>query len=404
MIVIILLAIWWVLLGVIAVFYPGRLDSASDLVLCNTVVFSSCLIAGGCSVNSANDRFVRPLPDYKYMARLSAVIITIGVMCQFKTYLILLNGYLDGNSISESREMLFVGQKIGSLDKLIFGWSSAITYNYLLICSIVYMHMYKKNEFLIFFMAYLLLTSSLKGSRAELYQFIMVGILYFLSVSRFDLVAIPKKSIYKFSAGLLVVTSFIFYIGLKRNTVGFFKEFLDYHIVGFVLLSKYLDGVSCNIELPFTYGISIFGGLDYLVGIIGRDLYGNGIQSFSKIVLMCQDTIVPVYSFTSQVIDKEYYSLSGYNAFYTLLNSGYLSFGYYGVALIGAILGYSVRYLAIHSKSMEIFSGFYLVLILGMIYMGVFSSFLETVSFWMILMLLNFKLLVLNVCKPRWRV
>jgi hypothetical protein len=236
-------------------------------------------------------------------------------------------------------------------------------------------------------LVYLLLSAVLKGSRAELYQFICMFMVYFLTVNAsFIFMYFRKYKLLVFSLGSIFLSVMIF-VGLERGN-DIFEAAFDYHTVGFALLSKYLGegGMGHGIS----YGVSYFGGIDYIVGLLARLAFFGDFQSYSKMVLEYQNSMVTTFTAESQIAPTlEMYSLSGYNAFYTLLVTGVESFGSYGVMLLGGAFGFLIKYADFRAKKGDVFSAFYFVILISAVFMGIFASFLETVGFWLTLILLN---------------
>lgn len=389
---VIFLAIWWLVLSLSTLLNGGALDQVNHLAFISSVIFATGLVFGSLFKLKNNKPIKAWSPEYKDVYKISVVIVLVGISLQLYVYLDLIKMYLSGQSMLEVRRSLFSGDTFSTETKVIFNWSSALTYNYLVASGFVYLHIYRKSEFLIAAFLYLLVTSIFKGSRAELYQFIAVGLIYVISISNtFDFNKLFKGR-YIVLSGISLFIIVIVYIGFLRGGSDFFNELIEYHMVGMVLFSKYIDGVGCwDAYSTFDYGLSLLGGLDYLISLVARYMFDTGFIGYGKAVAACQDLSFPVVQAESVVNGSNYYRLSGYNSFYTLLFSGHRAFGFIGILIVGVSLGLALRLLIIRANNRDMFSAFYLFLMLGMTFMGIFSSYLGAVGFWLTLMLLNFK-------------
>lgn len=381
-------AFWW-LFWVAVAYFGSRLDPVSDLVLVLVIIFVTSLFCGGLFQRRRQMLIKVYQPKYEVIFRISLFLLIGLFLLQVPTWILLIQNAIEEGTLAHNREILFLGNDLSNMQKLVFGVTSALIFNYLAISSIVFFHIYSKTDFLITTLVYLIFSSILKGARAEIYQFVTVSTIYLIGVYGVSVLPLLKK--YKIPTAIILFSGLallIFVSWLRDHDP--FQGLIDYHTIGFVLLTKYMNGLPDFVEIGYSYGISYFGGVDYLIGLIIRFLYWSDFQSFTYAVQIIENDFLPTYTFESQIgLAESTYSLSGHNAFYTLLVTGYKSFGVYGVILMGMLFGFMIRRLLVNVKCRDVFSGFYLVLLIACVYMGIFSSFLETVGFWLTMILLN---------------
>jgi oligosaccharide repeat unit polymerase len=94
--------------------------------------------------------------------------------------------------------------------------------------------------------------------------------------------------------------------------------------------------------------------------------------------------------------DHVVYQLNDHNTFYTLLASGFKSFGAFGIPILGFFLGVAVSNLKRRAIKGSLISSGYLILMISILFMGIFSSGLETLGLWLSLMSINVLFLSVN--------
>jgi hypothetical protein len=180
----------------------------------------------------------------------------------------------------------------------------------------------------------------------------------------------------------------VFFINIKRyeTIYGFFSLLLFYFKISPVLLSSVVDN---NLQVFYNKWsieniFSIFSGLDYLITIILRVITGFSIQTYGYEMIKFIDTV--------QVIGSKIDGTSSYfinnNTFYSILLEPYLSFGFFGVVLLGCAGGYFIsKHEYIYFKYNCDNSIFWLLFFCGNIAFGIFGSFFSTVNFWIVLVI-----------------
>jgi len=353
-------------------------------------MFTTSLFVGAIVQKCESPKATSIRLDYTVFSRVSVVILCSLFILQLPVWFALVEGLVETGSISANRHMIFYGDALTKYEKLIFGFSSALFYNYALAASIVFLHQYKDRKFLIVTVLYLLVSAVLKGSRAEIYQFIGVSVIYFYCVYGMALLNVIREHMIFVLFAFFASVSLLLLVSYMRGH-NFIDGFIDYHVVGFVLLTKYVNGLSSAFAQEFNYGVSYFGGLDYLVGLVGKMFFFNDLQSSSQSSMVLEGDFRPTFTFEARIDDELVeYSQSGHNAFYTLLLSGYKSFGVFGVSLQGLVLGFFISRAADSARKLYTPSAFYLVILISCVFMGIFSSALDTPGFWLSLILFNF--------------
>jgi oligosaccharide repeat unit polymerase len=385
-----ILALWWLFWTGVSVFAGIRLDPVSDSVILLVFMFTTSLFVGAIVQKCESPKAPSIRLDYTVFSRVSVVILCSLFILQLPVWFALVEGLAEIGSISANRHMIFYGDSLTKYEKLIFGFSSALFYNYALAASIVFLHQYKDRKFLIVTVLYLLVSAVLKGSRAEIYQFIGVSVIYFYCVYGMALLNVIREHMIFVLFAFLASVSLLLLVSYMRGH-NFIDGFIDYHVVGFVLLTKYVNGLSSAFAQEFNYGVSYFGGLDYLVGLVGKMFFFNDLQSASQSSMVLEGDFRPTFTLEARTgYELVEYSQSGHNAFYTLLLSGYKSFGVFGVSLQGLVLGFFISRAADSARKLYTPSAFYLVILISCVFMGIFSSALDTPGFWLSLILFNF--------------
>jgi oligosaccharide repeat unit polymerase len=194
---------------------------------------------------------------------------------------------------------------------------------------------------------------------------------------------------------ILLLTLFIFlgylivlFFNIERygTIYDFLSLLLFYFKISPVLLSSVVDN---NLQVFYNKWsieniFSIFSGLDYLITIILRGITGFSIQTYGYEIVKFIDT--------AQVIGSKIHGTSvsfiNNNTFYSILLEPYLSFGFFGVVLLGGASGYFIsKHEYIYLKYNCDNSLFWLILLSGNIAFGIFGSFFSSVNFWIVLVI-----------------
>ncbi|MDD7805841.1 MAG: oligosaccharide repeat unit polymerase [Endozoicomonas sp. (ex Botrylloides leachii)] len=383
------LVFWWLVFSFGAAYLDTGLDPVSDKVVILVIIFLSSMVLGALLRGGNNSGVGHENVSYVIVARTVGLILLFLFLFQLPVWIYLVEKLFQGYSLANIRKNLFIGSEISQINKILYGYSYSVFYNILLVSSFAFFYCYKKKSFLLFSIFFIAISGYLKGSRAEVYQFLLVGFIYLFSVD-FKLMyqTVKRYWLYVLFA-LLVLFLLVYWISISRGG-DFFHEVVKYHSVGFVLLSKSINGQIGMLDNDFNYGIAFFGGIDFLIGLIARFLFWEDFQTHTRAVLDLQNVSTPTQTFTAIVSPSmESYSLTGHNAFYTLMITGYQSFGVYGCMLLGLLLGFLIRHLIIESVNKGLASNFYLIMSITVVSMGIFSSALETVGFWLTMIALN---------------
>ena len=374
--IILILSGWWLFWVSASVYLNSALHPVSDQVLVLTLLFVSSFFGGGFLASKAEPFNLPRQPSYKSLIFVSSFALTILMLIQLPVWSVLFKGWFSGLSATEIRHLIFYDSQMSKWHRLLFSYSSAITNNYIMILSMVSLTIYKKKAPLILAVIYFLFISLVKGSRAEIYQLIMISALYFFSFYGFVIFNFFRKNILislaLFSSLMVAVMS----ISLARDHDIFIGTF-QYHIVGFVLLSKYVDGLPGSVLREYSLGVSYFGGVDYLVGLVAKMFFWENFESFTKNAMFLE-----AQEWRTGVDAR-------HNTFFTLIVTGLKSFGAYGVITMGIVLGSLISRLVCMAKLGDLRNNSYLILLLSLVLMGVFSSGLETVGFWLTLIFIN---------------
>ncbi|WP_143218434.1 MULTISPECIES: oligosaccharide repeat unit polymerase [unclassified Acidovorax] len=173
--------------------------------------------------------------------------------------------------------------------------------------------------------------------------------------------------------GLLIT---LLRLGDGQSLLAVVHHFVNYHTVGFVLFDKELQNNSSQLNSLITYGRASFGGIDEYLVLLTRQAFFPGLEPVKHVIgtYLNKFTLVGATSDGLPLI---------YNAYYTAIYTLYLDAGFFGVALGGAIFGFSVFVCARSwSKNMNLFSLFRLLLLLYLGFFSIFNSPLEGHRFW----------------------
>jgi len=326
---------------------------------------------------------------YDVVARAVIVVLFLLFLLQLPVWGYLVQNLLQGDNLAETRRSLFVGNEISLINKILYGYSYAVFYNVLIVTSFAFIYCFEKKSFLLFSIFFIVISGFLKGSRAEVYQFLLVGLLYLFSVNLKFIYQVRKKYWSYTFCTLFLCFLLVYWVSITRAD-SFFYEVVKYHSVGFVLLTKYVGGQIGMLVDDFNLGVAFFGGIDFLIGLMARFLFWVDYQSSARTLLDLQNVSLPTQTFISVVgPGEESYALTGHNAFYTLISSAYQAFGVYGCMLLGLLLGFFIRHLVIGSRDRDLVSSFYLIMSISVVSMGIFSSSLDAVGFWLTMITLN---------------
>lgn len=390
---------WWLIFTVAAFFPPPGMDDVNPDVIFLSIGFLLWFLFGALTAKRRSPIKKIDPPHYEDALRFSRVVLMALLSLQLPMLWSLLNLLISGAQISELRASVFGGSEFTSMQRLVFGWSSAVFFNYLILCSFSYSLIYGKSKYLIFSIVYIVAASVLKGGRGEIYQFSLLLTIFLGAYSSYRVNLLGAKNLRAYLVLALLffgVVLFLVFMTLSRSTSPLLSDILIYHTVGFILFSKFITGATCGLDIPSYSPTSFLIGLQYLVELMNNFMLDIDVQTLSSAILSCQDRGLSVSTFVSEVLDRDFYSIQYYNAFYTVLASGYLSFGIYGVYVLGFSLGYIVRFLSDGAACRDFFATNYLVLAVSASKMGIFGSPFESVSLYFVLGLLNIKFLYLR--------
>jgi oligosaccharide repeat unit polymerase len=253
----------------------------------------------------------------------------------------------------------------------------------------------RENSYLVFSFVLVTLESIIRLGRFSIYYFAWCLILtLILSNKEKILNKYLKKKIYKFS--LLCLLFIVIIGGVRGKELDITKQFRDYvieyHTVGFVLFDKELSNQDSRLNKFYTYGLASIGGIEKLF----------------KLVIV---KIVPSYHIPSNDNGTEWdkYVPVGqrsngeiiiYNAFYTSLYSMYMDGREFFVFFFCILVGYFLcKHYLLWDKLNDSMSLALLLLLMNGIIFSIFSSRLESTSFWLALIyLLIIKKYILYTC------
>jgi oligosaccharide repeat unit polymerase len=211
----------------------------------------------------------------------------------------------------------------------------------------------------------------------------ILSTILFLYILFFFLSKFKKQNINFFFQSIqtvIIILLLIYIIEINRNgnLIAAIKEYL---LISPSLLSSVVDNtlqVFYN-KWSFDNIFVIFSGLDYLVTIILR-AFGIPMQTYGYEIIKFLDI--------AQVADGDvlHYNFHLRNSFYTILLEPYLSFGFFGVILLGFAAGYIIsKNEYTYAKYNCEYSLFFLQFFSGVVGYGIFGSGLSTVTFWLVL-------------------
>ena len=198
-----------------------------------------------------------------------------------------------------------------------------------------------------------------------------------------------------FATLFVVGAAFLFVMGQVRGSSGLLDQvesyLVNYHTVGFSLMSFMLSGKTpVNVEDP-QWGRMSLGGLELPVTIVSRQI----VKGFTS----------PAYQ-NSDIINQrvcpgvtEFLLCKPYNAYYTMLSSPYLDFREFGIIVFGVLFGFLLSWshrCYQQSGSLAYLSFLLFLLLQGLL--GIFGATLESVACWQ-----AFLLLIAYMCfEPGW--
>ncbi|WPC74248.1 O-antigen polymerase [Vibrio porteresiae] len=393
-----LLSLWWIFWLLSALLNTG-LTYAPNSSIIPTLIFVGGMIFGGKLSSLTPGNKVHYDLDSKIVVHIISLLIIISMFLLLPTIYIVAKGLISGVSFLHIRHMIFSGNEIGVYEKFIFNVSSALILNLSMVLSVITCFLYKNNK--VFFLCLLLICTLglIRVGRVEIYQFLMVYLFMFFILN-------PGKILYflkiKFKKILIMMTLVIVVmacISLGRGH-DIITGFINYHTVGFYLFSKYINGLPDVVVDTKSYGVSYFGGIDYVVGLLGKLFFNMGDSfSYHNSIIESVDRV----THTREMITSNgiMYAMSGHNTYYTLLMSGYLSFGLFGVLLLGCVLGFLITELSKNSADGCILSVIFLTMLVSMVFMGIFYNPLNTIGFWITILILNMALVTARIIKLR---
>jgi oligosaccharide repeat unit polymerase len=216
---------------------------------------------------------------------------------------------------------------------------------------------------------------------------LLISILFLLTLYIF-LLKLEKPNIklfLKLFSYIFIVVLIIYMVEINRdnNLILTIKEYL---LISPTLLSSVVDNtfqVFYN-KWSFDNIFIIFSGLDYLITVLLRG-FGFSIQTYGYEIIKFLD-IDQVVS-----LDTINHGFLIRNTFYSILLEPYLSFGFWGVIILGFSVGYIIsKYEYTYTKYNCDYSLFYLQFFVGCIFFGIFGSAFSTVTFWLVLFVVIF--------------
>jgi oligosaccharide repeat unit polymerase len=216
---------------------------------------------------------------------------------------------------------------------------------------------------------------------------LLISILFLLTLYIF-LLKLEKPNIklfLKLFSYIFVVVLIIYMVEINRgnNLILTIKEYL---LISPALLSSVVDNtlqVFYN-KWSFDNIFIIFSGLDYLITVLLRG-FGFSIQTYGYEIIKFLDLAQVVSS------DSTNHGFLMRNTFYSILLEPYLSFGFWGVIILGFVVGYIIsKYEYTYTKYNCDYSLFYVQFFVGCIFFGIFGSAFSTVTFWLVLFVVIF--------------
>jgi oligosaccharide repeat unit polymerase len=216
---------------------------------------------------------------------------------------------------------------------------------------------------------------------------LLISILFLLTLYIF-LLKLEKPNIklfLKLFSYIFVVVLIIYMVEINRgnNLILTIKEYL---LISPALLSSVVDNtlqVFYN-KWSFDNIFIIFSGLDYLITVLLRG-FGFSIQTYGYEIIKFLDLAQVVSS------DSINHGFLMRNTFYSILLEPYLSFGFWGVIILGFAVGYIIsKYEYTYTKYNCDYSLFYVQFFVGCIFFGIFGSAFSTVTFWLVLFVVIF--------------
>lgn len=239
---------------------------------------------------------------------------------------------------------------------------------YLITGSYLWFKGYSKNIF-ISSSILLFLESSMRLGRFGLYYIIFVFAFGYLLHSR-----IGKSTKKKVRKGIILALTTIFLIGgiRENNFLKTFKDsILQYHTVGFTLISNELENPNSKLNTNLTYGIGTFGGLDYISTLFIRRFNRSYDSKYSKIV---KDHHLGVQTGVDDYGNPIYH-----NAFYTILFPLYSDFRVLGVFFIPYLLSlFLAKFYLRGLNNPNIFDHFQTTLITFVFVFSIFQSIISS--------------------------
>lgn len=208
--------------------------------------------------------------------------------------------------------------------------------------------------------------------------FLLTLYIFLLKLEKLNIKFFLKLFLFIF---IIILLIYIVEINRDNNLILSIKEYL---LISPILLSSVVDNtlqVFYN-KWSFDNIFIIFSGLDYLVTILLRG-FGFSIQTYGYEIIKFLDLAQVVSSNSNGFIMR--------NTFYSILLEPYLSFGFWGVIILGFAAGYIIsKYEYTYTNYNCDYSLFYLQFFVGCIFFGIFGSAFSTVTFWLVLFVVIF--------------
>jgi oligosaccharide repeat unit polymerase len=210
--------------------------------------------------------------------------------------------------------------------------------------------------------------------------FLLTLYIFLLKLKKVNSIIFLKLFSYIFTVVLLI---YIVQINRGGNLILTIK---DYLLISPALLSSVVDNtlqVFYN-KWSFDNIFIIFSGLDYLVTVLLRG-FGFSIKTYGYEIIQFLD-LPQVIS-----IETTSYRFNTFNSFYSILLEPYLSFGVWGVIILGFAAGHIIsKYEYTYTKYNCDYSLFCLQYFVGCIFFGIFGSAFSTITLWLVLVVVIF--------------
>ncbi|TNF01286.1 MAG: hypothetical protein EP322_00095 [Bacteroidetes bacterium] len=244
---------------------------------------------------------------------------------------------------------------------------------------------YKEYTVVSFVVMYCVLDMLVKGGRGGVYSIVLCSVYAACVLVIWKEIVLSRKLLIAVSSLVGISSILLAFIGLARDG-GAVGSGLTYHVVGFSLLSDLLENGTYYLSHDLTLGRLTFGGIDYFITALIRFIFDESYNtpvylnvSIQNLPVLTMDSL----SIIAREVNPEYYTYNTHNAFYTVLSTVYLDFGFMGAPLLGLITGVGlVRCEWLFRKESSYISVVFMIFIFYNSVTGIFASPLETPGFW----------------------